>query len=188
MRGETVGRQTGTFEVGKFYRVPTVRGLWRGMDADWVVLGPLHEDKEVIGFDEQHYHLHPQFNSDVILNAFRGVPDVFSMPLTEVKGVKGYGVPDVPLGPVVYRRRKCMREMPAYPRYAPPWLSKLESWMATKGKPRIDVKHPICPHRGADLSKVPVVDGCVTCPLHGLKWNASTGELVRVRSREYASR
>ncbi|MCI0731814.1 MAG: hypothetical protein L0332_34540 [Chloroflexi bacterium] len=36
--------------VGKSYRVPVVGYYFCGRDDDWPVLGPLHEDAEVIGF------------------------------------------------------------------------------------------------------------------------------------------
>ena len=41
---------------------------------------------------------------------------------------------------------------------------------------RIDINSPVCPHRGADLNGVPVVDGTITCPLHGIIFCAKTGE------------
>jgi hypothetical protein len=48
--------------------------------------------------------------------------------------------------------------------------SKLKHKCIHKGK---------CPHRGYDLSQVrPDEDGIITCPLHGLKFNAETGELL----------
>lgn len=36
----------------------------------------------------------------------------------------------------------------------------------------------VCPHQGMSLSGCPVVGGLVQCPLHGLKWNIKTGNLV----------
>lgn len=35
-----------------------------------------------------------------------------------------------------------------------------------------------CPHRGYDLSSTPVIDGIITCPLHGLKFDAETKKLI----------
>lgn len=35
-----------------------------------------------------------------------------------------------------------------------------------------------CPHRGYDLSQVVPIDGKITCPLHGLKFNSETGNLI----------
>jgi hypothetical protein len=35
-----------------------------------------------------------------------------------------------------------------------------------------------CPHRGMDLSQVPEIDGVITCPLHSLKFNAKTKQII----------
>jgi len=35
-----------------------------------------------------------------------------------------------------------------------------------------------CPHRGYDLSQVKAIDGKITCPLHGLEFDAVTKELL----------
>ena len=41
---------------------------------------------------------------------------------------------------------------------------------------RVAAVEDYCPHRGAPLgSLVPDKHGIVTCPLHGLRWCASTG-------------
>lgn len=47
--------------------------------------------------------------------------------------------------------------------------SKLKHKCIHKGK---------CPHRGYDLSQVPSVDGIITCPLHGLKFDSETKVLL----------
>lgn len=36
-----------------------------------------------------------------------------------------------------------------------------------------------CPHKGMDLSQVIPKDGIIQCPLHGLKFNAITKELIQ---------
>jgi hypothetical protein len=35
-----------------------------------------------------------------------------------------------------------------------------------------------CPHRGMDLSQIEPIDGIITCPLHGLKFESSNGLLT----------
>ena len=41
------------------------------------------------------------------------------------------------------------------------------------------VKGTMCPHRGIDLSGITPDDaGVITCPLHGLRWLSSTGNIV----------
>lgn len=49
--------------------------------------------------------------------------------------------------------------------------SKLKHKCIHKGK---------CPHRGADLSQVKPIDGILTCPLHGLKFNERTKKIVNL--------
>ncbi|RYG96455.1 MAG: hypothetical protein EON58_12050, partial [Alphaproteobacteria bacterium] len=43
---------------------------------------------------------------------------------------------------------------------------------------RIDPTNPVCPHKGISLASVPVIDGCIDCPGHGLRFDAKTGEIV----------
>jgi len=52
--------------------------------------------------------------------------------------------------------------------------SKLNQKCIHKGK---------CPHRGYDLSQVEAVDGIITCPLHGLKFNAETKQLIKSQNQ-----
>ena len=66
-----------------------------------------------------------------------------------------------------------------YPDRYIPWLMKLTA-AYQNAKLRPDM---ICPHRGTDLSGIEPQDDVITCPLHGLRWNAQTGEaLVAVPS------
>lgn len=36
-----------------------------------------------------------------------------------------------------------------------------------------------CPHRGYDLSREPIIDGVIKCPLHGLEFDAETAKLIK---------
>lgn len=36
-----------------------------------------------------------------------------------------------------------------------------------------------CPHRGYDLTNVEPIDGVITCPLHSLRFNATTKQLIK---------
>jgi hypothetical protein len=40
-----------------------------------------------------------------------------------------------------------------------------------------------CPHRGYDLSNTPATDGVITCPLHGLKFDAFTKQLIELETK-----
>ncbi|MDE0360662.1 MAG: Rieske 2Fe-2S domain-containing protein [Rhodospirillaceae bacterium] len=61
---------------------------------------------------------------------------------------------------------------PPYPRRPPYWLPALAK---AHRNARI-TPEGTCPHQGADLSDVrPDEQGIITCPLHGLRWQAETG-------------
>ena len=40
------------------------------------------------------------------------------------------------------------------------------------------IKHGRCPHKGYSLSQVKPIDGEITCPLHGLKFDEKTGKVL----------
>lgn len=49
------------FEIGRYYEVPTVYGCLGGKFDSYPVLGPAHEDREIIGFKWVHYHFDYRF-------------------------------------------------------------------------------------------------------------------------------
>ena len=75
-------------------------------------------------------------------------------------------------------RRKCRAQYPPYPTktVSRHWLPDLEHAYRNAR-----ITQPMtCPHREGDLRASPVVDGVVTCPLHGLSWDLRTGRLRRM--------
>ena len=72
-------------------------------------------------------------------------------------------------------KRKFNAHYPAYPHKTPHWVRELEAaYAGATLSPGL-----ICPHKGAPLEGMqPDDDGCITCPFHGLRWNASTGQLA----------
>jgi len=87
-------------------------------------------------------------------------------------------------GPVE-RRRLCRRKMPdrtffddssAVPAKI---IAFRRAFAAARLKPGM-----ICPHKGVCLKSMPVIDGVVRCPAHGLRWNAETGEAVTTANPE----
>jgi hypothetical protein len=80
-------------------------------------------------------------------------------------------------------RLLCKRTLPDFPvelkykdgreRWAFEWQPRLESEYAA-----IRAACTRCPHRGFSLAGLPVKDGKVVCPGHGLQWNVKTGALV----------
>lgn len=160
--------------IGRHYLVPTVRYPFRGKVNDWPVIGPRHEDAEIIGFPDNHYHLDGRFLS------LRQV-DLVAIDAPGYDGLE-YGVAGRPLcyasnslhpdphPPVIWRRRLCRRHL-GYPTEIAMmlWLPQLIEAYAG----HILGPHRICPHRGAPLASIKPDDhGVVTCPLHGLRWRA----------------
>jgi hypothetical protein len=145
------------YEVGKYYRVPCVRT--EDCRKSRPVFLPLHEDAALIGFPHYHYHEDPRFLDSRDYKQFS-----FERVFCPTVGV---------LGPAEYRLRKCKRAMPEYPRHMPWRISLAHAYAKEK------LRNGICPHKGTDLTTCPVVDGIVTCPGHGLRWNVTTGKLVR---------
>src|SRR5258708_5362853 len=165
---ERVDRQTAPLVEGRFYLVPTVRAKWYGKLADWPVVGPLHEDREFFRFELDHYHVDPRFLPRRMKD---GVVDrAFSAPLC---------IP--PLPPAMMKRRKCVRShvdyfLPYFGRDTSP-VDVLRKHFA--GQQCAAGKGGwICPHRKASLGSIQPVDGIITCPLHGLRIDAATGQVL----------
>lgn len=160
----------GDFEIGRFYVVPTVRGRIHTMDHDWPVLGPKHEDTEIIHFSHHHYHIDWRFVSQSDFERLCQRRAGHYGTVLHEGGTNPDGLP-----PAEMRRRKCLRtfeSVGSYPRA--PWLLELEAKYA---KSRIT--NLICPHRGISLEGCARDGDVVTCPGHGLRWNVKTFELMR---------
>lgn len=175
--------ETIPYEVGKFYRVPVIVGRWRDADGEWPVLGPLHEDAEYIGFEPLHWHVDARFltqrqwrTATFSKDRGLGVEDVFNMPVQKTYEDWQHKPMVLIVNPApILKLRKCRRVWPTYPGRVR-WRKKLEAAYADcELRPGM-----VCPHRGAPLEGLEVHDGCVTCPLHGLRWNVTTGRLAPV--------
>lgn len=162
--------QVDKVEVGRFYLAPTVKHRFGLFVRDWPIIGPLHEDKEVIGLGAYHYHFDFRFLDNDVMN---WMIKRFGY---EHKFVLSQHSLEDPLQfqPVIYKRRKCRREFNRWPVEMVPWYPAL----VEKYKDQHLGPAMICPHKGASLKGVQVKDGCVQCPLHGLIWDVKTGEMV----------
>ncbi len=161
------------FTIGRFYRVPTVRARLYQRLRDWPVIGPQHEDAQFINFPHQHVHVDWRFVCDA---DFKFATRAYRPPLA-VPLCTGHGTPNMfELPPPMLKRRVCRREMPQWPLKQLAWLRPLEDAFAGRClKPGL-----VCPHRGFPLKGLPPdADGVVTCPGHGLSFNAYTGLMVR---------
>lgn len=173
------------YEVGKFYDVPCVRARIGAVNKIWPVLGPWHEDQEIIGFTYYHFHLDLRFLTDddlrYVSGCSAGYPEYVAVHNHDRRfhrqfGIKGrFWRPTYAVKPLGLRRRRCLREMPEYSRSAV-WIKELERAFRNA---RVDPKQLVCPHRGAPLQGLtPDENQNVTCPLHGLCWSLKTGRLV----------
>lgn len=195
---EDVRTLTAPPEIGRYYLVPAVFGEWDSNSARWwPVMGPLHEDVEIVGFDTRHYHIDPRFLAENIWrrslwgNEFRAAWHVGGDSI-RVGGSPVQFAPDdfrhlygTEMMQPAMMRMLCKRVMPDRSwmilqgsRTASGWGAKMEGAYAdAKLKPGM-----ICPHRGAPLASCPVgPDRTVVCPLHGLRWHVDTGEMIPQR-------
>jgi nitrite reductase/ring-hydroxylating ferredoxin subunit len=164
--------------VGQFYLVPIVHAKYFGHANDWPVLGPRHEDSDFFSFKIQHYHVDFRFVPCSNRVAAERHPYVLH---GSAEG-RHAGPVDIPSGPPVLRRRKCVRSrlqfrIPAGNVKTDP-LDHLRAHFAGQECPRSKGGGWICPHRAAPLGSIEPVDGIITCPLHGLRIDAATGKVM----------
>lgn len=160
--------------VGRFYLVPTVRGVWGSKDADWPVQGELHEDHKFFGFPWRHYHLDRRFIR------VDWADDAIARPLTITDRVNSEGLPDP-----VWRPRKCVSSGQFFPTTPAP-VGAMQDALAG-AMCRSNAQGWVCPHRNLPLGSVrPDKRGIITCPMHGLRIDAATGvvlDAVELRRR-----
>jgi hypothetical protein len=169
---ERIDRLTAPPKVGRFYLVPTVYAIWHDLRSDWPVIGPLHTDVEFFDFKHDHYHLDWRFLSArqrSQASTWRESPaaDVQAAPLHAY-----IGEPELPKP--VWTKRRCNRLDAPYEHGDKKPIKDLREHFSgvqcERGKAGW-----ICPHRKASLGSVAIVDGVITCPLHGLRIDAATG-------------
>lgn len=138
----------------------------------WPVLGPEHEDREILNFPYPHRHYDFRFLNK---RQFEFLTRRVSIePFARVLQFHGRELK------TEYRDVICHRIMPTYP------TEMLESWEGGWYKPLQEAFKDtclkdclVCPHRGFPLASLPDEgNGVVTCRGHGLRWNTVTRELV----------
>lgn len=161
--------------VGKFYKVPSVRvTTWNGFRGWLPVVGPKHEDAEFINFPWSHFHIDWRFVPQRIL-------DYCGRPGPEAALAWPVQCPDSRGARVILetalRRMKCKREAIRFPveRAEQRWLPELRKKYACA-----KLTNGVCPHRGIPVSAMHRDGDVLTCPGHGLRWHAITGELIKV--------
>ena len=162
--------------IGQAYLVPMVFGQWGPFKKNprwWPVLGRLHEDAALIGFRYDHYHLDTRF----LAKCFWLSNDrCAASPLqTNGRGMNAEGLAAEP----TYRRAVCKRIECGFA--APVWREKdplfFDLAAAFSDAHCLGESGAwVCPHREMPLGSLPIEAGIITCPLHGLRWRADTGE------------
>ncbi len=170
------------FELGKSYRIPFVRSLG-SVAAEpggrwWPVLEPAHTDAELLpGVNLPHWHIDWRFVSESLFgrtvrwHARHGYVIAYGTVIFVVESPADFAGTNItmmrePVGRVAVMRR-ALPEFPHLP----------NTYKKIRGFHRPLDRCMRCPHRGIDLSNVaPDEHGVITCPGHGLKWIAATGE------------
>lgn len=165
-------------EIGRMFDVPHVK--WMGnfqnsVKPYWVpssllipILGPLHEDREIIGFPYNHWHIDWRFVPVMQWIAIKKRSLHRERNTSAASKVLSDYNTD---GVIVRKKRKCLRSHITFPDIGP-WHVEIEE--AYHGSV---MKCRVCPHRGISLVGAPVVNGAIICPGHGLAWDPETGKL-----------
>lgn len=182
---QRVDRMTTAPIIGRFYLVPTVFGKWNEAFAHWPVIGPEHNDIDFFNFQWSHYHVDARFlNAKQRRSAIGWNPSksderrlaraCIGSPLQSNGHCNSYGLPKPHL-----LRKRCNIGAPLPGddvTGALTWLNMCNSFkgrVCERGK-----RGFVCPHQNAALGSVAVIDGVITCPLHGLRIDAVTGTVL----------
>lgn len=169
--------------AGRWYMVPTVLATWNMEVKHWPVVGPLHDDEQFFKFPHMHYHVDGRFltrRQQIAAIGFWG-PDslherlarvCMGSPLqTNAIGCNPGGLPK----PVLMKKKCTIAAiLPGHDITE----ATTQRAMVAHFAGRI-CKHCkrgfICPHQNVALGAVAVIDGVITCPLHGLRIDAASG-------------
>lgn len=183
--------------VGRRYLVPTVQYQWliRGANTNWPVFPTRHEDAEHLNFPWPHYHVDPRFVSPtdwkVIEVQLGDAESAFQRyPLQRMADDARFGAgvdrqridlaeaDTVPHPPIVWRARVCHRSDIVYMHNHATAVEQLRRTYAGQTC-RTNKAGWICPHKNYPLgSHAPDPLGIITCPLHGLRIEASSGVVL----------
>ena len=139
------------------------RGVWKeGEEGVSYMVEELYyeADKDA----QHHFHIDPRF---VPANYY---PSAIQACVLLGENLKMLHFTIVAVGPVKYLEMECLREMP-------PSLINFKTAFGKQftedyvGKP---MKCGRCPHKGTDLRSMPVKNGVVTCPAHGLQFDSTS--------------
>lgn len=158
--------------VGCYYLVPAVRVTdWHGFEGWLPVLGPWHEDAEIVGFKWPHFHVDWRFAPAEALNrcSWRGHKYALAYPV-QCPDTRGTKV--IEEGPSL-RKMKMKRAQLQFPNNGG-WVDALRRHHACD-----KLVNGRCPHRGLPVEAMHRDGDVLTCPGHGLRFNAITGEALQ---------
>lgn len=170
---DRVDRLSSPPEPGKFYLIHNVFAEWDGHRDHWPVIGPFHTDKQFFAFDYGHYHIDGRFlnahQRDYAEHRFYTLgAQIQRTPLMTRGGFND------PMPKPELKRRKCWISHLDYEHSHEEPVQKLAKHFA--GQQCAHGKSGwICPHQKAPLGSIAAIDGVITCPLHGLRFDAATG-------------
>ena len=177
---EHIGHVQGEAVVGRTYLVPCFE--YGGLT--WPVLLPAHDDPVYFPTLPRHCHVDLRFTT---AEQVRRLVDHRGNDWTteRLHEVAPHWILSEKHGHMAgLRPLQCLRPMPVFPvRWTNPY-GLPQPYDALAELERDHASVPIrkgcraCPHRGIALSGLPVTDGVVVCPGHGLAWRVDTGELV----------
>jgi hypothetical protein len=170
--------------VGRYYLVPTVLYPWYRDKRPWPVFLPKHNDTEHLNFHPVHYHVDPRFVAKAVFeNAAWGKRDSFAAFQGAPLSQRSYDGKDgsAPHPDIVWRKLQCKRASIPY-RFHKEIGERLTPAFAGRQCKRARTGW-VCPHKNVPLGSFAPVDGVITCPLHGLRVDATTGVVLGTDAR-----
>jgi hypothetical protein len=158
-------------QVGRTYLVPFGIGDFAGFYSEWPVLVPGHYDPLIDDTVPYHYHIDYRFCT---YEQVRHMKRAFDSKSLDIIASTSVTIPTNTNWPR-YKPLKCLRQFEE----ATGYFTKLHP--AFVGTKLIKSENGwVCPHQMTNLAVVPIIDGTITCPVHGLRWCAKTGKNITI--------
>lgn len=159
--------------VGRYYFVPVVIAKWHSLIESWPVMGPPHTDIEFFNFAHEHYHIDGRFLTKRQIKVVEECAP-WREPIAELQAAPLHDGFLGKLPKATLTKRRCISVHLPYAHGEKKPIQDLRKHYAGA-----QCEHGkggwICPHRKASLGSVQIIDGIITCPLHGLQFDAVTG-------------